>query len=794
MKYALNKKLWRDLWQLKAQTVTTAILIICGVSLLVAEWSAYRSLQRARDTYYQDYQFADLFADFRRASIEPIQKIAKIPGVKSVVSRVSIEGLVTIPQKTAFSAPSDPSVGRFISVPSGTQPLLNQIHLRKGRLPIDTTEVEVVVHEGFAQANQLKPGDTIDLIIQGQSESARIVGIGLSPEFVYALSPSAPLPDDFHFGVFWMTERTLQRILKMNNGFNSLLVSVTSSASTQEVIHKIDSILKPYGSLGAYSRDRQISSMFVDDEISQQRVSSIFIPAIFLAIAAFLINIIASRLISLHRPQIAALKALGYTRIEVSIHYLQLALVMTLFGTFPGIALGALLGQWMSSTYESYFRFPSLDFSMSLTAALIGLGAGILPGIIGAAASIRAAFQMAPAEAMRPLSPPAFQASLLEKLNLQKWLRPTGRMALRNLLQRPWRLSLVIMSLSAALAIVVVAGSWSDMIDFLMKTQFQRLQREDLSISFIRPRSSSVLQELIKMPGVIGVEGFRNVPVRVRYLNHKREIQLTGWPEKTEMRELLDLKLRPIPLPSSGILLSRFFEKNWNLKSGDLIELEPLEGSNKTFSLPIAGFTDEPLGISANMRIQELWKLLSEDPGYNLAAIKADPQKLNELYVRLKASPEVGAVNLKNALYKGFNESFARIIRTATFILMIASLLIALGIIFNSVRVSFSERAWELASLRVLGFGRLEVTRVLLLEVGAQVAASLFPGCVLGLWLTHLSMRLIHTETYAFPVVVEPATYARGLVAVLLAFAASSLVVYRMTGRLSPAEALKARE
>jgi putative ABC transport system permease protein len=788
VKRTLNKKMWRDLWLLKAQTTTTAILIVCGVSLLVSEWSAYRSLQRARDSYYKEYDFADLFAEFKRASIEPINQITKIPGVEAVVPRVSSEGLVNIPGK------SDPAVGRFISVPSGLQPALNHLHLRKGRLPIDSTEVEIVVHEGFAVANGLEPGDKFGLIVQGQSEQARVVGIGLSPEYVYALSPSAPLPDDLHFGVFWMTEKTLQRLLKMSGGYNSITAKIDQSTEMQDVITAVDRILKPYGSLGAYGRDRQISNMFVEDEISQQRVSSIFIPAIFLAIATFLINIITSRLVALHRAQIASLKAMGYTRTEVSAHYLKLIFIMTLVGAIPGIGIGALLGRWMSSTYESYFRFPSLHFSTSVAASLIGLAAGILPGLIGATASIRSVFKMAPAEAMRPMSPPAFHATLVEKLRLPTILSPTGLMAFRNLLQRPMRLGLVILSLSAALAIVVAAGSWSDMIDFLLKTQFQRMQKEDLSLSLTRPRSTSVLQELSRMPGVISVEGFRAVPTRIRYLNHKREIQLTGWPEKIEMRELLNRELKPIELPPTGILLSRFFEKNWEMKRGDLIQLEPLEGTNRILTLPVAGFSDELIGISANMKIQELWKLMGEDPGYNMIALKADPRKLNELYVRLKGSPEVGAVNLKNALYKGFSESFGQVIRTATLVLMIASLLIALGIIYNSVRVSFSERSWELASLRVLGFEQSEVTWILLLEVGTQVLLSLIPGCFLGLWLTHLSMRLIHTETFAFPVVVEAATYARGLLAVLLAFVASSIVVFRMTGRLNPAEALKARE
>lgn len=784
---ALNKKMWRDLWLLKAQTLTTAILIICGVSLLVSEWSAYRSLEQARDNYYTEYAFADLFVEFKRASIGRLNQIAKLAGVELIVPRVSSEGLVNIPGS------SDPAVGRFISVSSGLMPSLNQVHLRKGRLPIDSTEVEIIVHEGFAKANNIMPGDKIGVIIQGQSEQARVVGIGLSPEYVYALGPSAPLPDDLHFGVFWLTEKVLQRLLKMNGGFNSLIAKVDSSVSFKDVVASVDRILKPYGSLGAYGRDRQISNMFVEDEISQQRVSSIFIPAIFLAIAAFLINIITSRLVSLHRTQIATLKALGYTRTEVSIHYITLILVMTLIGIVPGLGVGSLLGRWMSTTYESYFHFPDLHFSIGPTASLMGIAAGGLPGVIGAAASIRSVFKMAPAEAMRPPAPPVFHATLFEKLNLLRILRPTGRMAFRNLFQHPLRLGLIILSLSAALAIVVVAGSLSEMIDFLLKTQFQRLQREDISISLIRPRSVRVLQELSRAPGVMEVEGYRSVPVRINYLNHKRELPLFGWPEKTTMRKLLDRHLDPIQLPPSGILLSRFFQKNWAIKHGDLIQVTPLEETNRTHTVRVAGFTDELVGISATMKIQELWKLMGEGPGHNVIALKADPRKLNDLYVILKQGPEVSAVNLKSALYRGFSESFGKLIRLSTLVLMIASLLIALGIIYNSVRVSFSERSWELASLRVLGFDRSEVTQVLLLEVGSQVAMSLLPGCFLGHWLTHLSMGLIHTETFAFPVVVTAATYARGLLAVILAFGASSVVVYRMTGRLNPAEALKAR-
>lgn len=788
MKRALRKKLWRDLWALRAQTATIAILIVSGVSLLVATWSAYESLRASRDSYYDTYRFADLFADFKRASGDSLRKLEALPNVETVHRRVVGDGLVT----TASRA--EPAVGRFLSLPSGAQPPVNQIHLRKGRLPELAEETEVVVHEGFASAHHLSPGSSIEIQLEGRRERARVVGIGISPEFVYALSPSAPLPDDLHFGVFWMAEKVLQRLMRLEDGYNSVAIRLAPKASREATIAAVDAALASFGSLGAYGRDRQISNMFVEDEIAQQRSSAIFIPAIFLGIATFLVNIVASRLIALHRPQIATLKAIGYSRWEVARHYLGLMLLMTFAGAVPGIGLGSLLGRWMSKTYEAYFRFPDLHFSVSTGAAVIGLLAGVLPGLLGAWAGIRRTFLLAPAEAMRPPAPPSFHASVLEGSRLMQRMSMRSRMVVRNLVFRPIKQAFIVTSLAAAVAVLVAAGAWGDIVEFLLANQFNRLQREDLSVNLTRPRPLGALQEISGFPGVIAVEGYRLVPVRIRFRNHKREITLTGWPSKAAMRQRLDTSLRPIPLPEQGLLLSRFFQSAWGLNAGDIVQIEPLEGKKRSVLVPIAGFTDDLVGIGAGMHLDALWSLMGEQPAYNLFTVQGEPSHLDELYLKLKEYPEVSSVSLKGALYRGFRSSFGSVIRASTNVLMVASLLIALGIIYNSVRVSFSERAWELASLRVLGFARVQVSAVLLSEVALQVLCSLIPGCLLGLALTHLSMKLIHTETFGFPVVIERATYARGLLTVILAFLASAWIIQRMVNRLSPAEALKSRE
>jgi putative ABC transport system permease protein len=787
---AIHKKVVRDLFGLRAQVFSTAMLIAVGVALLVSTWSAYRSLQSARDGYYRDYRFADLFAELKRAPREVTKSIGRIPGVEVVEPRIVIDGLIRDP-----GAPeAEPALGRFVSVPATGNSLLNAVHLRAGRLPRSGDEVEVVVHEGFARAHRLQPGWFLSVLIEGRQERLRIVGIGISPEYVIAVASAVPLPDDRHYGVLWVPLDAMERLAFMKDSFNQVSVRLTSSSRAEAVKESMDRILEQYGGRGAYGRDRQTSNVFISDEIRQQRTMAIVTPLVFLGIASFLIHIIISRFIDLQRAQIATLKAIGYSSRAVSMHYFALVLVMALLGAVPGIGIAQILGTLFSRSYESFFRFPRIDFSLSAPAVGIGLAAGITPALVGAWFSIRSAFRLSPAQAMRPPAPRIFRSGVVEGLALWRRVPVHRRIAWRNVLSRPLRLALILLGLSMATCVVVASRGWVDILDFLFDTQFQRIQREDMSVGLLRPVALGGLQEISQIPGVLAVEGYRIVPVRIRHRNHKRELSLTGWPENPTMRRRLDVHLSPIALPEQGILLSRFFREEWGLRPGESVELEVLEGDARTFHVPVAGFTDDLVGLSASMRIEELWRLMSESPDYNLVTLLVDPRRSSEVYVALKEMPLAVAVHLKSALYRGFEESMGGIMDVMSAVLMSFSLVIALGIIFNSVQSSFSERSWELASLRILGFTRGSVYWMLMSEIILQVLSSLLPGCLLGHAVMKGVMMAVQTEQFMFPLVILPSSYALGVLSVLTALAVSGLIVRRSMGRLSLTQALKARE
>jgi putative ABC transport system permease protein len=784
---ALHLKLFRDLKAMGVQVFTIAILIIGGISVLVSSWSSYQTLQKSKESFYQDYRFADIFAEMVRAPNSIAHKVSQLKGIDLAESRIIKEGLVDVPGQV------EPALGNFISW-HGEQQQINLIYLRQGRMPQAGSHMEVVVHEAFAVAHKLKMGDTIQALLGGKQRPLVISGIGLSPEYVYALSPIAPLPDDKHFGIFWLRHKDLEALTGMEGAFNSLQLRVSKGASIEELKRQIDLILQPYGNIQSYDRSRQVSNLFVEDEIRQQRVMAAIMPSIFLAVAMFILNIILSRLIALHRGKIATLKSLGYGAWALTFHYFQLVTIILLTGIVPSLFVGAWIGKWYTALYKDFFRFPSIDFSISATAIGLGILAGLIPGWLGAAEALFRVFSLRPAEALQPPSPPNFQKGLLERTGISSQLSVFSKMILRSLLFRPFRLLLSVLGISAALGILINGSFWTDVIDFMMNRQFQEMRREDLTVRLIHPRDLSVFAELKSIPGVLMSEGERSVPVRMQFLNFKKELSLLGWNQKSQLSQILDKEGKKIEPISGGVLLSRYFESEFSIKVGDQVNLKVLEGSQRQFPVPVMGFVDDLIGQQAYALKSDLHRWLKEKPVVDTVQVKIDPHFAESIYVSLKERPEVAGLSIRRLLLKSFNETVGDMILTFTVVLYVFAVAIAGAVMYNSARIGFSERGWELASMRILGFGVGPTFELLFIDIGLQVLLALLPGLALGYGLSFLSTEFIHSDMFKFPLVINLSTYGAGVLVLMLTFLASGLFLYQKVRKLDFSEALKARE
>lgn len=790
----LDKKLLRDLKLMWSQALTIALVVASGVAGFITSFSAYDALSWSRDLYYADARFADVFATLKRAplSLEPqLQAMAGAAHVETSQAQV-------VPVSIANVA--DPIVGLLLGLDPLAPPRLNKVNLRSGRMLSPARSgsgigaMEALVSEGFAQARGLKPGDSVTALINGTREQLLVVGIALSPEYIFAGLGGSP--DQRGFGVFWVDKKTLAAAYNMEGAFNQVAVRLGPGASEGAVIDQLDRLLARYGASNAHGRDLQMSHAMLSSEISQQRVMGTVLPSIFLAVAAFLLNVVLGRQIATQREQVAALKALGYDNLAIGLHYLKLLLLIVALGVVLGLALGAVLGQLFVGVYAESFRFPDMRFRLRpdlvLVAVFVTLGAAVLATV----SAIRATVQLAPAEAMRAPSPGIYKPMLIERWGLQESLSPALRMVLRTMARRPLRSSLTVFGVALSMAIVITGAFMRDSVAVLMDTQFSQVLRGDVVAALLEATPAEVLYEAAKLPHVTAVEGMRSVPVRLVNGQHHWRGTLSGKAPQPDLSRIVDMKGHAYAAPHDGLLLTDRLAAKLQVQVGDLLRVEMQEGRREVLELPVSGTVHEMLGLNAYMQRASLNKLLREGDVVNsfTLAVARDVGAEATLLGRLKDLPRVGLVISKSTMAKNIEDVTVGNLLMVSSVLTAFAIVIAVGVVYNNARIALAERGWELASLRVLGFTRGEVSAILLGELAIEIALAMPLGMLLGYLLAGGIVTAIQTDEFYFPFVITPATYAFSALCVLLAGAVSAFIVRRRVDALDLVAVLKTRE
>lgn len=786
---ALNRMLIRDLLHMRSQAIVLALVVACGVASYVSMRSMYGSLLVARSDYYAAYRFADVFAQLKRAPEALETRIRDIPGVVGVNTRIVMDVTVDVPGLP------EPATARLVSVPERQTPILNDLCLRQGRYIQPERSDEVLASEAFAGANGLRVGDSLGAVINGRWKALRIVGIALSPEYIYEVRGGGSfLPDNKRFGVLWMGRASMEPAFDMTGAFNDVALSLARDASEAGAIERLDRLLAPYGGLGAYGRPEQYSHRFISDEINQNRVSANIVPAIFLGVAAFLLHIVLSRLLSIERMQIALLKAFGYSNLTVGLHYMKLALAIVAGGVLLGSAVGLYFGSWITEVYREFYRFPLLRYEagagLMTVAALISFGAAG----IGALGAVRRAVALPPAEAMRAPAPGAFRHGFLERAGLGRFFSFSARMIIRNLGRSRGKAILSVLGISFAAAILVVGWYFYDAFDYMMRLQFQTIQREDVAVYFNNPRSAQARFDVAHLPGVLYSETFREVPVRLRFGHHSKRVGILGVEPGARLRRLVDPQMRPVALPPGGLVLTNKLAQILGAGPGDRVTVEVLEGTRPVRQVAVSGVVDEVIGLSAYMDLRALNRMMREEGSISGAHMAVDRLDLPRLYSLLKRTPAVSAVAIREAVLQSFQEIIARSMTITTDVLIVFACIIAVGMVYNGARIALSERAGELAALRVLGFTNGEIAGILLGEQALLTMAAIPIGCLLGYGVCALLTERMATELYRIPLVVSGTTYLSAAAVVAAAAVLSGLLVAGRLKRLDLLAVLKARE
>ncbi len=783
---ALDRKLLRDFRRLWVQALAIAMVLACGVSILLTAVGMHQALDSTQDAYYGRNRFTDVFASARRVPNSLLPELSAMNGVLALDARVSGFASLELPGRVKGA------VGRILSLPETGMPQLNVPVLRSGRWP--DVPGEVVVNEPFAKSNRFSPGDSFLANINGNKRALTITGTALSPEFIYTLGPGALMPDSETFGIIWMRPREAEAAFDMTGAFNDLTLKIARGVRPEEVVFQVDQLLEPYGGHGAILRDEQGSHAIIDAEISQLKGTAMVLPPIFFGISAFLVSMVMSRIVALERAEIGLLKAIGYSDFEVCLHYLMLAALVA----FAGIAIGWAAGTWLARSlavlYARFFDFPFLIYNVSYWVYALSALAALLTTTLGAARAALKAARLAPAVAMQPPAPPRFKQSLADIVMRRLRLSQPTVMILRSLLRWPFRSALTTLGLALAVASVVSSAFFSDALHEIVDTAFFQSNRQDALLTFTEERPEEVLEEVRRLPGVLQVEALQYAPAVLRNGPLSKRVAIEARKPGSEMVRIVASDGSVAEPPPDGMLLSERLAEQLGILPGDNVEVQFTTGRREVVEMPVAGTVRQYFGLGAYMDHTSLNRLFRQQPRVSAAAIAMDASREDELHRALREIPAAAGLVLMTDTRRSFQDTIRQNVIVMNSIYITIAVLITIGVAYNGARIQLSERARELASLRILGFTRGEVSYILTGEMMLLALLAQPPGWLIGAWIAKAATDNFSSDLYTIPLVLKPAAFSTASLIVLTAALCSVLIVRRRLDRLDLVAVMKTRE
>lgn len=783
---ALDRKLLRDFRRLWVQALAIAMVLACGVAILLTAVGMHQALESTQDAYYGRNRFADVFASARRVPDSLLPELAAVNGVVALDARVSGFANLELPGRVKGA------VGRILSLPKAGMPQLNVPVLRSGRWP--DAPGEVAVNEPFAKSNGFAAGDSFLANLDGSKRRLTITGTALSPEFIYTLGPGALMPDSETFGIIWMRPQEAEAAFDMTGAFNDLTLKIARGVRPEEVVFRLDQLLEPYGGQGAILRDQQGSHAIIDAEISQLKGTAMVLPPIFFGISAFLVSMVMGRIVALERAEIGLLKAIGYSDFEVCLHYLMLAALVA----FAGIAIGWAAGTWLSRSlavlYARFFDFPFLIYSVSYWVYALSALAALLTTTLGAARSALKAARLAPAVAMQPPAPPRFKQSLADTVMRRLRLSQPTVMILRSLLRWPVRSALTTLGLALAVASVVSSAFFSDALDEIVDTAFFQSNRQDALLTFTDERPEEVLEEVRRLPGVLQAEALQYAPAVLRNGPLSKRVAIEARKPGSEMVRIVASDGAVAEPPPDGMLLSERLAEQLGVLPGGTVEVQFTTGLREVVEMPVAGTVRQYFGLGAYMDHASLNRLFRQQPQVSAAAIALDAGREDELHRKLREVPAAAGLVLMTDTRRSFQDTIRQNVIVMNSIYITIAVLITIGVAYNGARIQLSERARELASLRILGFSRGEVSYILAGEMMLLALLAQPPGWLIGAWIAKAATDNFSSDLYTIPLVLKPAAFSAASLIVLTAALCSVLIVRRRLDRLDLVAVMKTRE
>ncbi|MHB8951522.1 MAG: ABC transporter permease [Pirellulaceae bacterium] len=790
----LDRKLLRELYRSKGLLLAITSIVAVGMICFVSMRSAYHNLQRAKDRYYQQCRMADFWVDLKKVPVAELAALEKIFGIQQLTPRIQFAATVDLENV------DKPINSLVVSLPDTRQSAVNDIVLRQGDYFTNRRENEVIVNAAFARHHNVYPGSWIHVLLNNRRQELFVVGTAGSSEFTYLLGPGAVVPDPSSFGVLYLKQSFAEDVFDFEGAANQIVGRFTPVGRQRidEILAQVEQQLASFGVLLITPLDLQVSNQFLSGEIAGLGAMAAVIPAIFLLVAALVLNVLITRLARQQRTIAGTLKALGYSDWQLCMHFLKFGLSVGIVGGILGSTLGYLSATGMTMMYRTFFEFPNLESGFYWYIHIVGMSVSLLCAVLGSLHGARATLRLQPAAAMRPEPPRVGREIWIERLG-GGWhrLSTVWRMLLRSLFRNRLRTAAGVFASAMGAGLLVTGFMMTEIQDYLIDFQFQQITRSDVDLVFESERGEDALDEVQRLPAVDRAEPLLGVACTFVNGPYRRQGTITGLASDARLTIPRDDAGRRIVIPDSGLVMTRRLADILHLSAGDRVWVVPAKGDRRPVATVVAQVAESYIGLTAYANIHFLSRVVDERfvvSGAQLATNRSATGRL-ALYRELKDAPGIESVTARQDMIDNLMETLMQNQMVFIGALVVFSGVVFFGSIVNSSLVSLAEREREVGTFRALGYGPWEIGGMFLRETLVVNLCGTLLGLPFGYCLVVVtSWAYAQNDLIRLPVVSAPwvwfATIALSCMFALLAHAVVQWRVHRMDFL----EALKVKE
>ncbi len=779
----LNIRLMRLIKQSKGQFASISIMIILALIIYVSMNMVAKNLYNSIYQYYDETNFADAFVQVVKIPRAGIDKLLAIEGVELAQGRISED----VPLKVEDS--NEKVRIRITSIPE-EEIVLNDIYIIEGEY-IDKDNHGAVLQQ-FTDARGLKPGDTIKPFINGKVYPITISAIAGNPEYIYLMeNEEALIPAPEKFGVVYVKEQFARTVLGYQGSYNEILIRIKSDYhyKIDSILDEVEDALEKYGVKSITKRENQLSHSLMMQEVDQLEMMSAAITIMFLGIAALIINIMLSRTVKNDRIAIGVLKAIGYSNKSIMWHYTKFSLAIGVVGSTLGMLLSIPVTSFYTNMYIMYMNIPLFGMKLYKMYFVYGILITsifcILSGLMGA----KNVLKIMPASAMQPEAPKTAHRILLEKVSfIWKRISFSWKMVIRNSLRKKKRAAFLVLGVSLTYAMILVTVFMSTVWTNIFRIHYGEFQTMEYGVDYSKFMDKNIVVELSKIIEIDKIESKTEIPFELELGWKKKTVSVIGLEKNTSFYNFKTTKGEEVELLDKGIYLADRLAETLGAKKGDLILLNSFLPNGKDVYIEVKGIVEQYLGTNAYMTMETLNNIIGEKNLVTGALINSKDQVTEKLR-DIKYVKQAQSVGEMQEIF----EEYMDMMIYSVGVMMFFGGILGFTTVYNINVISISERLMEFSSLRVLGFDKKEISRMIRRENMVLASIGIFVGMPIGYYMCKGLIDSLTMDMLTIPLDIEISSYFITAIATAFFIIMAQLATVRKIHRLNFLEALKNR-